>query len=236
MTRVAGQFVRHPVHGTLLPIVGDETLVDPSVGTGAVKVTPAHDVNDFECGRRLGLPEVRAKGLSPAVVVVPHCVCARAHICLRDVWHRQTVEQVNLLNDDGTLNSVAGQFDGMDRFEVRSLALVHSELQWCLRQDVGTLRVCCLCCCPDRYGALVVQARAAVRQLLQDKGLYRGSKAHAMALGVCSRSGDVLEPMLKPQVRCSWRAAVCWSRSKSDACFACVFRCVGMCRPTGSGL
>ena len=46
-----------PIVGRILPIIGDE-YVDPSFGTGAVKVTPAHDPNDFEMGLRHKLPEV----------------------------------------------------------------------------------------------------------------------------------------------------------------------------------
>jgi valyl-tRNA synthetase len=47
-----GKSVRHPILGRSLPIVGDALLVDPKFGTGAVKVTPAHDFNDFACGKR----------------------------------------------------------------------------------------------------------------------------------------------------------------------------------------
>uniref|UniRef100_A0A7N2N037 valine--tRNA ligase n=1 Tax=Quercus lobata TaxID=97700 RepID=A0A7N2N037_QUELO len=43
-----GKFAIHPSNGRKLPIVCDATLVDPKFGTGAVKVTPAHDLNDFE--------------------------------------------------------------------------------------------------------------------------------------------------------------------------------------------
>src|SRR5690606_29087787 len=39
-----------------IPIVADAILVDPEFGTGAVKITPAHDFNDFEVGKRHGLP------------------------------------------------------------------------------------------------------------------------------------------------------------------------------------
>ncbi|HEY3384267.1 MAG TPA: valine--tRNA ligase [Vicinamibacterales bacterium] len=52
-----GQHVRLPIIGRDLPIVGDE-FVDPAFGTGAVKVTPAHDPNDFQMGKRHHLPEV----------------------------------------------------------------------------------------------------------------------------------------------------------------------------------
>ncbi|HMV66688.1 MAG TPA: valine--tRNA ligase, partial [Myxococcota bacterium] len=50
-----GQTVRHPFVDRHIPIVGDAILVDPEFGTGAVKVTPAHDFNDFAVGERHGL-------------------------------------------------------------------------------------------------------------------------------------------------------------------------------------
>ena len=46
----------HPFTGQTLPIVLDVELVDMSLGTGAVKITPAHDANDFEAGVRHALP------------------------------------------------------------------------------------------------------------------------------------------------------------------------------------
>jgi valyl-tRNA synthetase len=53
---MVGRKVRHPILQREFPIVADAVLVDPTFGTGAVKVTPAHDFNDFEVGRRHGLP------------------------------------------------------------------------------------------------------------------------------------------------------------------------------------
>jgi len=52
---IIGKFVRLPLVGRLIPIVGDE-YADPETGSGAVKITPAHDFNDFEVGRRHDLP------------------------------------------------------------------------------------------------------------------------------------------------------------------------------------
>ena len=52
-----GKHVRLPLLGREIPVVAD-AFVDREFGTGAVKVTPAHDPNDFECGRRLGLPAI----------------------------------------------------------------------------------------------------------------------------------------------------------------------------------
>src|SRR5690606_28730463 len=51
-----GKHVRHPFFDRLIPIVTDGELVDMSFGTGCVKITPAHDENDFKCGERNKLP------------------------------------------------------------------------------------------------------------------------------------------------------------------------------------
>ncbi|MDE2495289.1 MAG: valine--tRNA ligase, partial [Alphaproteobacteria bacterium] len=52
---LVGRQVRLPLTGRLVPIIADE-YSDPEKGTGAVKITPGHDFNDFEIGRRHGLP------------------------------------------------------------------------------------------------------------------------------------------------------------------------------------
>ena len=56
-----GRSVMLPIVGRIIPIIADE-FVDPQFGTGAVKVTPGHDVNDFEAGRRHDLPIVSVIG------------------------------------------------------------------------------------------------------------------------------------------------------------------------------
>jgi len=53
-----GTRVRLPLLGRIIPIITDDLLVDPQFGTGAVKVTPAHDMNDYEAGLRNKLPMV----------------------------------------------------------------------------------------------------------------------------------------------------------------------------------
>lgn len=50
-----GRRVYNPLNRTTMPVVCDATLVDMAFGTGVVKLTPAHDPNDFEAGRRHGL-------------------------------------------------------------------------------------------------------------------------------------------------------------------------------------
>ncbi len=78
-----GRYVWLPFVDRKIPIVADE-YVDREFGTGVVKITPAHDPNDFEVGKRHNLPEV------------------------------------NIMNDDATINENGGKFCGMDRYEARA--------------------------------------------------------------------------------------------------------------------
>ena len=80
--KLIGKNVILPVVGKLIPIVGDEHA-DPTFGTGVVKITPAHDPNDFEVG------------------------------------NRHNLDRVVVMNEDATMNSNAGKYEGMDRFECR---------------------------------------------------------------------------------------------------------------------
>ncbi|BEI85358.1 hypothetical protein CcaverHIS002_0507590 [Cutaneotrichosporon cavernicola] len=118
-----GKFVVHPFNGRRIPIVTDAITVDMEFGTGAVKITPAHDPNDFECAQRNNL------------------------------------EFISLMNDDGTYNENAAPFAGMKRFHVRN----------------------------------------AIVAALKEKGLYVGQEDNAMSIPICSRSGDVVESIMKPQ-------------------------------------
>ncbi|WP_208922747.1 valine--tRNA ligase [Enterococcus cecorum] len=77
-----GKNVILPIVNKEIPVVAD-TYVDMEFGTGVVKITPAHDPNDFEVGNRHDLP------------------------------------RVNVMNEDGTMNELAGKYAGMDRFEAR---------------------------------------------------------------------------------------------------------------------
>ncbi len=53
-----GRKVRIPINGRDIPIIADALLADMEKGTGAVKVTPAHDPNDYACGLRNNLPQI----------------------------------------------------------------------------------------------------------------------------------------------------------------------------------
>jgi valyl-tRNA synthetase len=118
-----GKKAKHPfIEGRLLPIFHDEH-VDPEFGSGAVKITPAHDPNDFKIGQRHDLPFI------------------------------------NILNDNGTMNANTGSFEGMKRFD----------------------------------------ARYKVIDGLKEKGLYDRWENNAMTIPLCSKSKDVIEPIIKPQ-------------------------------------
>ena len=77
-----GRKVMLPLMNREMPIVADE-YVDREFGTGVVKITPAHDPNDFEVGKRHNLPEI------------------------------------NIMNDDATINENGGAYAGMDRYAAR---------------------------------------------------------------------------------------------------------------------
>ncbi|KAG9320556.1 hypothetical protein KVV02_000373 [Mortierella alpina] len=128
-----GKYVIHPFSGRRIPIILDDIVVDMAFGTGAVKMTPAHDFNDCEVGKRHNL------------------------------------EFINILNDDGTLNNNCGEFSGMKRFH----------------------------------------ARVAVLKALKEKGLYIETVDNAMTVPLCSKTGDIIEPLMKPQwwVNCKDMAA-----------------------------
>uniref|UniRef100_A0A4W5M726 valine--tRNA ligase n=1 Tax=Hucho hucho TaxID=62062 RepID=A0A4W5M726_9TELE len=117
-----GKMVLHPFCDRKMPIVFDE-FVDVNFGTGAVKITPAHDHNDYEVG------------------------------------NRHNLAFINILDENGLLINVPAPFLGMKRFE----------------------------------------ARKAVLQALKDRGHFKETKDNPMVVPVCSRSKDIVEPLLKPQ-------------------------------------
>ena len=80
--KLIGKMVILPLVNKMIPIIGDEHA-DPEFGTGIVKITPAHDPNDFEVG------------------------------------NRHNLERVVVMNPDGTMNSNAGKYEGLDRFACR---------------------------------------------------------------------------------------------------------------------
>lgn len=95
-----GSYVELPLVGRRIPIVGDD-YCDPEFGTGCVKITPAHDFNDYEVGKRHGLPLINIFDKNAAVLAAGQ-----------------------VFNLDGSLNSeidasLPAEYAGLDRFEAR---------------------------------------------------------------------------------------------------------------------
>ncbi len=106
-----GKMLVIPLVNRQIPLIGDEHA-DKDFGTGCVKITPAHDPNDFEVGQRHGL------------------------------------ENILVMNGDGTINANGGKYEGMDRYEARK-AIVHDleEGGWLVKiephvHNVGTCYRC----------------------------------------------------------------------------------------------
>lgn len=89
---LVGKTVTLPLMNREIPIVADD-YVDMDFGTGVVKITPAHDPNDFEIG------------------------------------NRHNFSRVNVMNEDGTMNDLAGKYAGMDRFEARKAVVKDLEAE-----------------------------------------------------------------------------------------------------------
>ncbi|MDL2249061.1 valine--tRNA ligase [Lachnospiraceae bacterium OttesenSCG-928-J05] len=89
-TDLIGKMAILPLVNREIPIIADE-YVDKEFGTGAVKITPAHDPNDFEVGQRHNLPEI------------------------------------NVMNDDATINEEGGKYAGMDRYVARKAIVADLE-------------------------------------------------------------------------------------------------------------
>jgi valyl-tRNA synthetase len=121
-TDLVGRRVMVPFVEREIEVFADR-YVDPGFGTGVLKVTPAHDPNDFHIGKRLGLAPV------------------------------------NILNPDGTVNANGGPFEGMTREE----------------------------------------ARAAIVERLEEKGLLGEVRGYTFRVGHCDRCGTVIEPWLSEQ-------------------------------------
>ena len=149
---LVGKKLKHPFFPQRdVVVVADGELVDMDKGTGCVKVTPAHDPKDYECGKRHGLPFM------------------------------------TIFTLDGRVVAEATPFAVGDAGAKSSKVFA-----------------------PETFPAWVAgSARYDARELCERKldelGLLRGKETRAMNLAVCSRSGDIIEPLVQPQwyVDCS---------------------------------
>ena len=87
-----GKMLKLPLTDREIPVIADP-YVDKEFGTGCVKITPAHDPNDFEVGKRHNL------------------------------------EEINIMNDDATINEKGGKYAGMDRYEARKAMVADLDAQ-----------------------------------------------------------------------------------------------------------
>ncbi|EGR34740.1 valyl-tRNA synthetase, putative [Ichthyophthirius multifiliis] len=125
-----GKELIHPfIPERKLIVIADAELVQMDFGTGAVKITPAHDPNDYLCGERHNLPKI------------------------------------NLFDDYGIINENGGPYKGLKRFDCRN----------------------------------------KIVEDLQKIGQYKDKSKNPMSIGLCQRSGDVIEPLLRPQwyIKCT---------------------------------
>ena len=126
-----------PAADATIPVIGDD-YVDTSFGTGALKITPAHDPNDFEIGKKHQL---------------------------KPVW---VLDETAALK---AVDRVPTELHGVDRFE----------------------------------------ARKRIEAMLEAAGFLKGKEAHSHRVGVCQRSGQVVEPLLSEQwfLKCKPLADTC---------------------------
>ena len=119
---LVGKMVRLPIVNRLIPIVADD-YADPEKGTGAVKITPAHDFNDFEVGKRNNLPMVN---------VLDHNACIISDSATGSALKTATAE------DDGVTVSQSSDYlagdigipahlQGLDRYEARDAIVKEME-------------------------------------------------------------------------------------------------------------
>ncbi len=164
-----GKKVRLPLVGRLIPIIADE-YSDPEKGTGAVKITPAHDFNDFEVGRRHGLPLVDILSSEGKISIEQN----------RSFWNG-TKFAGKYGGADEVMNLIGGypqEHDEYIRYRIDDPEL--DELR-----GLGEL---------DRF-----VARTKVVALLEAAGLLDKVEPHTHMVPHGDRSGVVLEPRLTDQ-------------------------------------
>ena len=117
-TDLVGRNVRLPIVDRLIPIVADE-YSDPEKGSGAVKITPAHDFNDFEVGRRHDLPMISIFDINGNVISDHTVNPGFAHVAPITSGGSKFVQNDPLASDLG----IPTKLQGMDRFEARKLVV-----------------------------------------------------------------------------------------------------------------
>ncbi|NTE65142.1 valine--tRNA ligase [Agrobacterium tumefaciens] len=99
---IIGKHVILPIFGRKIPIVADD-YADPTAGTGAVKITPAHDFNDFEVGKRCGLRAINVMNIDGTISI------------------KENEDFLEGLNHPAALHGAWDRLEGQDRFTARKI-------------------------------------------------------------------------------------------------------------------
>ncbi len=99
---IVGKHVILPIVGRRIPIVAD-SYADPTAGTGAVKITPAHDFNDFEVGKRAGLRSINVMNIDASITI------------------KENEDFLEGLDNPAALHGAWDELEGKDRFEARKI-------------------------------------------------------------------------------------------------------------------
>ncbi|MGY5777120.1 valine--tRNA ligase [Rhizobium sp. LEGMi135b] len=99
---IVGKHVILPIVGRRIPIVAD-SYADPTAGTGAVKITPAHDFNDFEVGKRTGLRAINVMNIDASINI------------------KENEDFLEGLDNPTALHGAWDELEGKDRFEARKI-------------------------------------------------------------------------------------------------------------------
>ena len=196
--KAVGQQVLLPLMERAIAIVGDE-YADPEMGSGAVKITPAHDPNDYEVGQRHDLPQIQVIGFDGLMrgAAGPYAgqdrqACRQA--VLQDLQAQGLLEQVeeheHAVPHHDRCGTVIEPLPMEQWFmNMRDLAdLTRPHLQ---RQDIQYV--------PDRFGAYAVDWLDNIRDWALSRQIWWGHRIPAWYCRTCSGKG--LEPMggLEPE-------------------------------------
>ncbi|RYE54507.1 MAG: valine--tRNA ligase, partial [Rhizobiaceae bacterium] len=117
---IVGKMIKLPLVGRLVPIVADE-YADPTKGTGAVKITPAHDFNDYMVGKRNSLPMLNVMTDDAHIVGGPDR------------------ERISAKQDDATAAAIPKKYQGLERSAARKAVVADIEAEGCLVRIEDTL-------------------------------------------------------------------------------------------------
>jgi valyl-tRNA synthetase len=187
---LVGKFVTLPITGRRIPIVADD-YADPTKGSGAVKITPAHDFNDFGVGKRQGLP---------AISIMDKFGRLKSSVFDEFEWgHRApNSDGVSLADEDSAgetgFDRIPEDMRGLDRFAARKMIVARAEEEGWLREIEKTKHVV-----PhgDRSGVVI-------EPLLTDQWYVDAKVLAQPALKAVEQGDTVFEPKSYEKIYFEW--------------------------------